>query len=52
MQNLTNIISNVLRDLLPQHLVRIITPKLVMAIERERGKCGDEEGVVSTVLLE
>lgn len=36
MQNLTNIISNVLRDLLPQHLVRIITPKLVRAIERER----------------
>ena len=41
MQNLTNIISNVLRDLLPQHLVRIITPKLVRAIGG--GDCGDEE---------
>jgi hypothetical protein len=41
MQNLTNIISNVLRDLLPQHLVRIIAPKLVRAIEGS--DCGDEE---------
>ena len=37
MQNLTNIISEVLRDLLPQHLVRIITPKLVRAIEGGEG---------------
>ena len=52
MQNLTNIINSVLRDILPQHLVRIITPKLVRAIERERGDCGDEEGVKSVVLPE
>lgn len=50
MQNLTNIISEVLCNLLPQHLVKLITPKLVMAIEGS--DCGDEEGVVSTVLLE
>ncbi len=50
MQNLTNIISNVLRDLLPQHLVRIITPKLVRAIEGGEGI--DKEGAKSTVLLE
>lgn len=50
MQNLTNIISNVLRDLLPQHLVKLITPKLVQAIERS--DCIDKEGTKSTVLLE
>ncbi len=33
-QNLTNIISGVLSDILPQHLVKLITPKLVKAIER------------------
>ena len=41
MQNLTNIISNVLRDLLPQHLVRIIAPKLVRALN-DNGVGGDE----------
>ena len=50
MKNLSNIISEVLRDLLPQHLVRIITPKLVKAIERS--DCGDKERAVSVVLLE
>ena len=50
MSNLSNIISEVLCNLLPQHLVRIITPKLVRALEG--GDCGDEEGAVSTVLLE
>lgn len=43
MQNLTNIISEVLGVELPQHLVRLITPKLVMAIEGSEGI--DEEGV-------
>lgn len=37
MQNIIHIISEVLSDELPQHLVKLITPKLVMAIERERG---------------
>ena len=43
MLNLTNTISEVLSDELPQHLVKLITPKLVMAIEGS--DCGDEEGV-------
>lgn len=42
MLNLTKTISEVLSDELPQHLVKLITPKLVMAIERS--DCGDEEG--------
>lgn len=50
MQNLTQIINEVLRDLLPQHLVRIITPKLVRAIEG--GDCVDKEGAKSVVLPE
>ena len=41
MQNLTNTISEVLSDELPQHLVKLITPKLVMAIEGS--DCRDEE---------
>ena len=41
MQNLTNTISEVLSDELPQHLVKLITPKLVKAIERS--DCRDEE---------
>lgn len=45
MRNLTHIISEVLRDFLPQHLVRIITPKLVWAIEGGEGI--DEEGAKS-----
>lgn len=46
MQNLTNIISGVLL----RHLVRIITPKLVRAIERGEGI--DKEGAKSAILLE
>ena len=41
MQNLTNTISEVLSDELPQHLVKLITPKLVMAIEGS--DCGEQE---------
>lgn len=41
MHNLTQIINEVLRDLLPQHLVRIITPKLVEALN-DNGIGGDE----------
>lgn len=33
MQELTKIISEVLRNFLPQHLVRLITPRLAKAIE-------------------
>ena len=50
MQNIIHIISEVLCNLLPQHLVKLITPKLVQAIERSG--YGDKEGAVSTVLLE
>lgn len=38
MQNLTNTISEVLSDELPQHLVKLITPKLVKAIERSENR--------------
>lgn len=33
MSNLSNIISEVLRNFLPQHLVKLITPRLAKAIE-------------------
>ena len=45
MQNLTNTISEVLSDLLPQHLVRIITPKLVRAIETNSVELKSERNV-------
>lgn len=35
--NLSNTVNEVLSDFLPQHLVKLITPKLVMAIERIYG---------------